>query len=54
MAVSRSMASGQACGMSLLKGVGANVGKRKFIAWASLRPSGQFCCVGVPMTLQIL
>ena len=53
-AVMRSMASGEAFVMILLRGVGENWGKRKLIADASFTPSGQFCIVGVPITLQIL
>ena len=52
--VMRSMASGEALVITLERGVVVNVGKRKFIAAASLTPSGHVCCVGVPMMLQIL
>lgn len=54
MAVMRSIASGHACVMTLLRGVVEKVGNLKFMAVASLRPSGQVWAVGVPMMLQIL
>ena len=49
-----STASGDAEVRILERGVGEKEGKRRFIAPASLRPSGHVACVGVPITEQIL
>ncbi len=40
--------------MTLARGVGLKVGRRRFMAPASLSPSGQDCWVGVPSKEHIL
>ena len=54
MSVMRPMASGEALGIKVAREVGENCGNLKFMAAASLNPSGQSRLSGVPMTEQIL
>lgn len=54
MSLIRAMASGEALGMRVARGVAENCGNLKFIAVANLKPSGHSLLSGVPMTEQIL
>ena len=54
MSVIRAMASLDALGMRVARGVAENCGNLKFIPAASLKPSGHSLVSGVPSTEQIL
>ena len=54
MSVMRAMASLDALGIRVARGVAENCGNLKFIPAASLKPSGHSLASGVPSTEQIL
>ena len=54
MSVMRTMASLDALGIRVARGVAENCGNLKFIPAASLKPSGHSLASGVPSTEQIL